>query len=107
VRPKAAACTAGCAAARAARAAAADAERRAAGGWVFFFFFFARTVSHTGWVNPRVNPSRLQILRIQVTAASPLHLLFYTYLFFLLGLLDILYEMFSLYMYIANNIYLI
>jgi len=39
VRPKAAACTAGCAAVRAARAAAADAERRAAGGWVVFFVF--------------------------------------------------------------------
>jgi len=35
VRPKAAACTAGCAAARAARAAAADAERGAAGGLFF------------------------------------------------------------------------
>jgi len=40
VRPKAAACTAGCAAARAARAVAADAVRGSAGGWVIFFIFF-------------------------------------------------------------------
>jgi len=46
VRPKAAACTAGCAAARAARAAAADAERRAAGGWVVYFFSCPYSVSH-------------------------------------------------------------
>jgi len=48
VRPKAAACTAGCAAARAARAVAADAIRGSAGGWVIFliFLFCSYSVSH-------------------------------------------------------------